>query len=67
MVNNDLVIFEFHYILIGDKLKAHYENAMVMYQPEDEGYECRNEYVIFLPIDPTITKIEHLKVIIVIN
>ena len=35
---------------------------MVMHQPEDEGYECRNEFFIFLPIDPKITQIEHLKV-----
>ena len=33
-----------------------------MHQPRNERGECRNEFIIFLPIDPKVTKIEHLKV-----
>jgi len=47
--------------LIGDKLNTYYENRLAPFRPENEGYDCRNEFVIFLPIDPKITKIAHLK------
>lgn len=47
--------------IIGDKLNTYYENRLSLIQPENERYECRNEFVIFLPIDPNITKIVQLK------
>ena len=51
-------------ILLGDKLNTYYENRLALIKPENERYDCRNEFVIFLPIDPKITKTAHLKVII---
>ena len=54
------------YYYLGDKLRAHYDNKLVLQQPRGERGDCRSEFVIFLPIDPKITKIEHLKVKLVI-
>jgi len=47
--------------IVGDKLRAYYDNKLVLQQPRGERGDCRSEFVIFLPIDPKITKIEHLK------